>query len=79
LGWDYPKNEGLEDVIDRNKLYPITILPSFRSYQAEIFKREGIMLTDELLNLNVEKFSKRVNIPEKELESLKREAEILLK
>jgi hypothetical protein len=79
LGWDYPRNEGLEDMIDRNKLYPITILPSFRGYQAEIFKKEGIMLVDEILDLNIEKFSKRVNIPKKQLEGLKREAEILLK
>lgn len=79
LGWDYPKNEGLEDMIDRNNLYPITTLPSFKSYQAEIFKKEGIMLADEILNLDVVKFSKKVKIPKGQLESLKREANILLK
>jgi len=79
LGWDYPKNEGLEDLIDRNNLYPITTLPSFKSYQAEIFKNEGIMLADEILNLDVVKFSKKVKIPKNQLESLKREANILLK
>ncbi|MFA5431784.1 MAG: ATP cone domain-containing protein [Candidatus Paceibacterota bacterium] len=79
LGWNYPKNEGLESVIDRNKLYPVTILPSFKNYHAEVFKKEGIMLADEILNLDVVKFSKKVNIPENQLESLKKEANTLLK
>jgi Holliday junction resolvase-like predicted endonuclease len=79
LGWNYPKNDGLEILITKNKLYPITILPSFRGYCAEIFKKEGIMLVDEILSMDVVKFSKKVNIPEKQLESLKREAQILLK
>lgn len=79
LGWNYPKNEGLEDIIDNNKLYPITILPSFKSYQAEIFKKEGIMLVDEILSLDIVKFSKKVSIPMNQLESLKREAKVLLK
>jgi hypothetical protein len=79
LGWSYPKNEGLEDIISKNKLYPITILPSFKSYQSEVFKKEKIMLADEILSLDIDKFSKKANIPKKQLESLKREAEILLK
>lgn len=79
LGWNYPKNEGLEDLIDKHNLYPITILPSFKSYHAEVFKKEGIMLVDEILGLDVVKFSKKVNIPKNQLESLKREANILLK
>jgi hypothetical protein len=79
LGWDYPKNEGLEDIIDKYNLYPITILPSFKSYYAEVFKKEGIMLVDEILDLDVVKFSKKVNIPRNQLESLKKEANLLLK
>jgi hypothetical protein len=79
LGWNYPKNEGLESIVSKNRLYPITILPSFKSYQAEIFKKERIILADQILALDIVKFSKKVNIPEKQIESLKREAIILLK
>ncbi|MCK9445406.1 ATP cone domain-containing protein [bacterium] len=79
LGWSYPKNDGLEILITKNKLYPITILPSFRGHCAEVFKEKGIMLADEILSMDVVKFSKKVNIPEKQLESLKREAQTLLK
>jgi hypothetical protein len=37
------------------------------------------MLVDEILSMDVVKFSKKVNIPENQLESLKREAQVLLK
>lgn len=78
LGWNYPREEGLEDMVEAKKLYPVTILPSFKGYLAEALKREKIMLVSDVLALNVEKFSKRVNIPRKQMESLRREAEILL-
>jgi len=78
LGWDYPQNEGLEDMIEAKNLYPVTILPSFKGYLAEALKKERIMLVNDIFSLNIEKFSKRVNIPKKQLESLMREAEILM-
>ena len=78
LGWDYPKDEGLEDMVEEKKLYPVTILPSFRGRLAEEMKRGRIMLVSDVLDLNIEKFAKRANIPGKQAESLKREAEILM-
>lgn len=77
LGWNYPKDEGLEDMVEAKKLYPVTILPSFRGYLAEVFKKERIMLVSDIFSLNIEKFSKKVNMPKKQMERLKREAEIL--
>lgn len=78
LGWNYPKDEGLEDMIEAKKLYPITILPSFKGYLAEVLKKERVMLVSDVFSLNIEKFGKRVNIPKKQLESLRKEAEILI-
>lgn len=78
LGWNYPKNQGLEDMVEERKLYPVTILSSFKGYLAEALKRERVMLVEDVLSLNMDKFIKRANIPEKQMESLKREAEILL-
>jgi hypothetical protein len=77
LGWNYPKDEGLEDMVEARKLYPINILPSFRGYLAEALKRERIMLVSDIFSLNIEKFIKRANIRRKQMEELKREAEIL--
>jgi len=78
LGWNYPKDEGLEDMVEAKKLYPLTILPSFKGYLAEALKRERVMLVEDVLALNVDKFIKRASIPKKQMEDLRREAEILL-
>jgi hypothetical protein len=78
LGWDYPQNKGLEDMVEAKKLYPINILPSFKGYLAEALKKDRVMLVDDIFSLNIEKFGKRVNIPKKQLELLRKEAEILM-
>jgi len=78
LGWNYPKDDGLEDMVEGKKLYPLTILPSFRGRLAEELKKQRKMLVIDIIGLNIEKFSKRANIPGKQAESLKREAEILM-
>jgi len=78
LGWNYPKDQGLEDMVEAKKLYPITILPSFKGYLAEALRKERVMLVDDVFSLNIDKFGKRVNIPKKQLEALRREAEILI-
>lgn len=78
LGWKYPEKRGLEYVIESEKFYPITILPSFKGELLEIFSREKLMLVQDFLKLDVSKFSKKVKIAPKKLSALKKEAEILL-
>jgi hypothetical protein len=78
LGWNYPKNKGLERIIDDQKLYPITILPSLKNYMVEILNSERIILIEDLLKIDIEKFSKKNNIPIKQISSLVKEANILL-
>lgn len=79
LGWRYPENRGLEYVIESNKFYPITILPSSKG---EILQKCGeihLMLAQDLLTINLSQCAKKTGIPEKKLLALKQEAEILLK
>jgi hypothetical protein len=78
LGWRYPKNKGLEYLIESQNLYPITILPSLKNYLAEILVSKKIMLVKDFLKLNVFKFSKENNIPLNYLEALVKEGKILL-
>lgn len=78
LGWRYPEKRGLERLIEEKKLYPATILPSFHGQLISIFEREGIILAREVLNIDVEKYSKTFNISKRVLESVKEEAEILI-
>ena len=73
LGWKYPKGEGLEKLIEKNKFYPITILPSVSSQIAKILIEEKIVLVKDVFGENFEK----LKILQKE--KIKREAKILLK
>ncbi len=79
LGWKYPKNNGLEKIIEKNYLYPITILPSLSGEIEKALILQKKMLVKDILNLNLLNFSKRNKISIKKLEKLKQEAEILIK
>ena len=78
LGWKYPELRGLEYVIESERFYPITILPSLTNNLLEIFYQQKLMLVQDLLNIDAAKFSKKTRIPEKKISAIKREAEILL-
>ena len=78
LGWRYPKKRGLEYLIEKEGLYPITILPSLSRFLASIFIERKMMLAKDLLRINPKRFVKETNIPENRLLSLIREAGVLL-
>jgi hypothetical protein len=78
LGWNYPKNNGLERIIEEKKLYPITILPSFRQYMNLPFGNAGMMLASELTNIkDIKNFSKKIRLPLSKVIDLSKEARIL--
>ncbi len=78
LGWNYPQDEGLEKIIDAQELYPITILPSLKSYLAKLLVSQNIVLVEDVLKIDAEKFSKRNKIPLNNLLSVIKEARTLL-
>jgi len=78
LGWNYPKNHGLENIIDSQKLYPITILPSLKNYIVEVFNAQNIILAEDVLKIDIEKFSRQTKTPINQLTALVEEAKILL-
>ena len=78
LGWNYPRNRGLEYLIEKEKLYPITILPSFKGYLKEPFAKKRKMLAMDVLNTPIDKLAKTLGLRKKEIEKLVREAKILL-
>jgi hypothetical protein len=78
LGWKYPKNKGLEHLIEKEKFYPITILPSLRGYLKDILISEKIMLVEDVLKIDSQKLAKKFKIPIKRFYPLIKEAEILL-
>ena len=48
VGWRYPKDEGLETLIVKHALFPITVLPSVNKFSREVFARHGMMLAQDL-------------------------------
>lgn len=47
IGWKYPRDNSLEKIIERNKIYPITVLPLKKS-EIRRFLEEGILTIEEL-------------------------------
>jgi hypothetical protein len=73
LGWKYPKGGGLELLIEKNKLYPVTILPSVTHFIAKDLISQGIVLVQDIFEKKFEK----IKIPNKD--RISKEGEILLK
>jgi hypothetical protein len=72
LGWKYPFGRGLEKLIEKNKLFPVTILPSCSSRIAKILIQYGIVLVKDVFKENFI----RLKISKKR--QILREAELLL-
>jgi hypothetical protein len=72
LGWKYPKGGGLELLIEKNRLYPITILPSVTSQLAKELISQGIVLVRDVL----EKKFEEIKVTKKD--RIFKEAKILL-
>ena len=78
LGWNYPRDRGLEKIIDNKKLYPITILPSLTGYLMEAFACQKMMLVQDILKLNVKKFCQKTKTKKDKILPLVKEAKTLM-
>ena len=61
ISWRYPSNNGLENIIEKNKLYPITIL-NLNSKEIRIFLHYNIMLAKNILEYSEHELSKNTGI-----------------
>ncbi|HQO08954.1 MAG TPA: ATP cone domain-containing protein [Clostridiales bacterium] len=53
LGWDYPEGQGLKDLIDRENIYPITVLQTLTKAQLQLLFDKNIVVCSQILN-NIE-------------------------
>jgi len=79
LGWNYPTGRGLGYIIDKERLYPVTILPALKKYIKKAFVEEKIMLAKDVLKIDPGKFAKKHRIQLKHLKALIGQAKILLR
>lgn len=55
IGWGYPKNNGIEKVIEQAGAHPITCLPTLTTKLAKVFFENNIIICADLKNTNQDK------------------------
>ncbi|MCP6717944.1 MAG: restriction endonuclease [Patescibacteria group bacterium] len=78
LGWRYPRDKGLEHLIEKHKLYPVTILPSFKAHYKNIFAENRMMMALDLLKFSPSQIVKKLGLSSNEIKRLVQEASVLL-
>lgn len=54
LGWDYPQNNGLKEIMENENIYPITILGNLTKNQKEQLMDQGVVTCKQLvLNMKI--------------------------
>lgn len=75
LAWDYPFGKGIKDLIEQERLYPITVLESLTAKNKNYLVDNGVITCNELLNRidiveTLELPDRRKNALRKELSAL---------
>ena len=77
--WKYPGEESLENLIERKKLYPITILKSVNDSVKGKLIRSGVVMIKNILDYDFDEIQKRTNISSDVLKTLVDEARRIYK
>jgi len=78
LGWRYPTSGGLEYLIEKHQLYPVTILPSVTKHLAEVLATKHIMLVKDIVGMSENSLRSQTKIAGPQLSRLVKEANLLL-
>ncbi len=62
ISWRYPKDAGLESLVEEKGLYPVTVLPSVNRYAKERLAENNIMLAKDLLDYSPNDLRKKMRI-----------------
>lgn len=74
IGWNYPENQGLEYLIEKNKLYPVTMIGSLDSGSLEKLSSSDFILAKDLLRNSIKELNSITKIPLKKLRAFADEA-----
>lgn len=75
--WRYPEPEGLEEMIEAKKLYPVTVISGVRSGLIKTLFEHEIILLRDLAEMKIVTMTKILSLNEKKARILKRQAEDL--
>jgi len=79
IGWKAPEEEGLEQMIEKKKLYPITFLKDLDRRTEAKFGDVGIVLLKQLVETDIEELQERTKIPKNRLKGFVKKAKEILK
>jgi hypothetical protein len=78
IGWNYPAQHGLEDMIENKKLYPITYLKTLDTTLRRKLAGEGIILLRQLVSYEPEALSARLRTSRDRIDVLIEKAKVIL-
>ena len=71
--WNYPKEESLQILIKKQKLYPITILKNLSTKAKEKLYQLKIIVAKDLLDYPIKELQTKTQIPKREIEKIMQE------
>jgi hypothetical protein len=74
LSWRYPDKGSLEQLIESERLYPITIVSGIKSGLAERLIGENVVLLKELTDMEVDRIARITGLTERKANALKSQA-----
>ena len=78
IGWRYPGRKGLEYLIEKKKIYPITMLRGVRRKVIERLCEYGYVTIKQIVESDLNKISKKTGLSLRELREISKRAELLL-
>ncbi|MDP3970526.1 MAG: restriction endonuclease [bacterium] len=61
MAWHYPKNQGLNQLIEAKGLYPITVLPNLASKSIKVLLKNNYILTSDLKGQSSQDIRRKTN------------------
>ncbi|MFH1500401.1 MAG: ATP cone domain-containing protein [archaeon] len=68
--WGYPSGESLQSLIEKKKLYPVTLLKSVGKYEKECFASANILLVKDLLTYKAGDLLRKTKIQRSKLDKI---------
>jgi hypothetical protein len=68
--WKYPEKESLQKLIEKPKLYPITILKNLKNETKEKLYESKILIAKDLLNYSLKELKQKTHLPEEEIKKI---------
>jgi hypothetical protein len=78
IGWNYPREGNLQDLIEKKGLYPVTALLSVKGIIKENLVQAKISLVKEIADLSIDDLYKKTRIPKDTLIKIKKDVEELI-